>query len=115
MFTVSTGQFGMGPDQLGEISKPRRNPWVDEQIEDGTFGGEGAGLEAIAAGGLHSLFIDEKGTVNWIYFLVPHTWVLICHIVRSGHAEPTMTRHSVGLPKISRIPPIQAKPLTLMS
>jgi len=59
------GQFGMGPDVLGELSKPRRNPWVEEQIAKGTFGGEGAGVESIAAGGLHTLFIDEKGTVRW--------------------------------------------------
>lgn len=59
------GQFGMGPDVLGEMSKPRRNPWVEEQITKGTFGGEGAGVESIAAGGLHTLFVDEKGTVRW--------------------------------------------------
>jgi len=58
------GQFGMGPDVLGELTKPRRNPWVEEQTEKGTFGGEGAGIESIAAGGLHTLFVDEKGTVR---------------------------------------------------
>ncbi|KAF9450138.1 RCC1/BLIP-II [Macrolepiota fuliginosa MF-IS2] len=57
------GQFGMGPDVLDELTKPKRNPWVEEQIEEGTFGEEGAGLESIAAGGLHTLFTDEKGTV----------------------------------------------------
>lgn len=60
------GQFGMGPDHLGEFGKPRKNPWIEEQIGDGSFGGEGAGLEAVAAGGLHTLFIDEKGTVSSI-------------------------------------------------
>ena len=58
------GQFGMGPDHLGEFDKPRKNPWIDEKIGSGVFGGEGAGLEAIAAGGLHTMFIDEKGTVR---------------------------------------------------
>ncbi|KAF8897848.1 regulator of chromosome condensation 1/beta-lactamase-inhibitor protein II [Infundibulicybe gibba] len=57
------GQFGMGVDVLGELDKPKRNIWVEEQIEEGTFGEEGAGLESIAAGGLHSILIDEKGKV----------------------------------------------------
>lgn len=58
------GQFGMGPDFLGEFGKPKKSAWIEEQIEDGAFGGEGAGLEAVAAGGLHTLLIDEKGTVS---------------------------------------------------
>ncbi|THH30681.1 hypothetical protein EUX98_g3490 [Antrodiella citrinella] len=57
------GQFGMGPDALGDFEKPKRNPWIENAIEEGKFGEEGAGLEAIAAGGLHTLLIDEKGTV----------------------------------------------------
>lgn len=54
----------MGPDVLGEIQKPRKNPWVEEKMQEGEFGEEGAGLVAIAAGGLHSVFSDEKGTVG---------------------------------------------------
>ncbi|KZT12728.1 RCC1/BLIP-II [Laetiporus sulphureus 93-53] len=57
------GQFGMGPDLLDEFDKPRKNAWIEEKIREGLFGGPEAGLEAVAAGGLHSLFIDEKGTV----------------------------------------------------
>ncbi|KAF5387661.1 hypothetical protein D9615_000590 [Tricholomella constricta] len=57
------GQFGMGPDVLGELDKPKRNQWIEEQIEEGTFGEVGAGIESVVAGGLHTLFIDEKGTV----------------------------------------------------
>jgi regulator of chromosome condensation len=58
------GQFGAGPDDLGEKNKPKRNPWVDEKIAEGAFGtSAGAGIETIASGGLHTLFIDEKGTV----------------------------------------------------
>ncbi|GLB34025.1 putative RCC1 domain-containing protein [Lyophyllum shimeji] len=57
------GQFGMGPDILGELDKPKKNLWVEEQIQEGTFGGVGAGIESVAAGGLHTLFIDEAGTV----------------------------------------------------
>ncbi|EDR12344.1 uncharacterized protein LACBIDRAFT_158234, partial [Laccaria bicolor S238N-H82] len=57
------GQFGMGPDIIHELSKPKRNVWVEEKIEDGAFGEDGAGLESIAAGGLHSVLVDEKGTI----------------------------------------------------
>ncbi|TDL19080.1 RCC1/BLIP-II [Rickenella mellea] len=59
------GQFGMGPDEAnnGEFDKPRRNPWIDKKIEDGAFGEEHTGIEAIAAGGMHTMFIDEKGTI----------------------------------------------------
>lgn len=58
------GQFGMGPEFLGEFGKPKKSVWIEEQIANGTFGGQGAGLEAVAAGGLHTLFIDEQGTVS---------------------------------------------------
>jgi regulator of chromosome condensation len=57
----------MGSDLLDEIPKPKRSLWIEEQMEMGTFGGEGAGLEAIAAGGLHSLLLDENGTVSFQY------------------------------------------------
>ncbi|KAG6910937.1 hypothetical protein DXG01_005991 [Tephrocybe rancida] len=57
------GQFGMGPDDLGQHDKPKRNMWVEEQIQEGAFGADGAGIESIVGGGLHTLFIDEKGTV----------------------------------------------------
>jgi regulator of chromosome condensation len=57
------GQFGMGPDILSEITKPRKNAWVEEKIQEGAFGKDSAGFETIAAGGLHSIFVDENGTV----------------------------------------------------
>ncbi|TCD69877.1 hypothetical protein EIP91_005954 [Steccherinum ochraceum] len=57
------GQFGMGVDALGDYEKPKRNPWIEKAIQEGRFGEDDAGLETIAAGGLHSLFIDEKGAV----------------------------------------------------
>ncbi|KAF5363508.1 hypothetical protein D9756_000340 [Leucocoprinus leucothites] len=58
------GQLGMGPDEIEiEVPKLRRNKWVEKQMESGTFGDKGAGLESIAAGGLHTLFLDEQGTV----------------------------------------------------
>lgn len=54
----------MGPDILGELDKPKKSIWVEQKIQEGAFGSEGAGLESIVAGGLHSLFIDERGTVS---------------------------------------------------
>ncbi|KAJ7682527.1 regulator of chromosome condensation 1/beta-lactamase-inhibitor protein II [Mycena polygramma] len=57
------GQFGMGPDVLGELDKPKKHTWAEEQMEEGTFGDDNAGIETVAAGGMHSIFVDEKGTV----------------------------------------------------
>ncbi|KAJ3997686.1 regulator of chromosome condensation 1/beta-lactamase-inhibitor protein II [Lentinula boryana] len=57
------GQFGLGPDVLDEFDKPKKHSWAEEQMQEGTFGEEGAGLEEVAGGGMHSLFIDEKGTI----------------------------------------------------
>jgi len=58
------GQFGLGPDVLDELDKPKKHVWAEQQMQNGSFGEEGAGLEAIAGGGMHSLFVDEKGTVS---------------------------------------------------
>lgn len=58
------GQFGMGADALGEFDKPRKNAFIKSRMDEGTFGGPGAGFEAVAAGGLHTLFVDEVGTVS---------------------------------------------------
>ncbi|KAI0939150.1 hypothetical protein AcV5_000645 [Taiwanofungus camphoratus] len=57
------GQFGMGADLLNEFDKPKKSAWIEEKIQEGLFGESTAGLEAAAAGGLHSLFVDEKGAV----------------------------------------------------
>ncbi|KAG7096713.1 hypothetical protein E1B28_004127 [Marasmius oreades] len=57
------GQFGLGPDFLDELDKPRKHTWAEQQMQDGTFGDEGAGLETVAAGGMHSLLVDEKGII----------------------------------------------------
>lgn len=103
------GQFGMGPDCLGEYSAPKRNTWVDAKIKEGVFGSEGAGLEAVAAGGLHTLFLDEKGTVR-------HS--MLCYnsyshfLSRSGHVESTMTPRWVVSRKMSLTPTTQAPSLT---
>ncbi|KAI0280172.1 regulator of chromosome condensation 1/beta-lactamase-inhibitor protein II [Russula aff. rugulosa BPL654] len=62
--TGNFGQFGLGPSFLDELSKPTRNTWVEEKIAQGVFGsGPGSGIVGVVAGGLHSLFIDENGTV----------------------------------------------------
>lgn len=59
------GQLGLGIDLLpGQVNKIRRNHYVEEKIAEGAFGGENAGLEAVAAGGMHTLLIDEKGSVS---------------------------------------------------
>ena len=58
------GQFGLGPEVLHELPKPKRHVWIEKKIEEGIFGDVGAGIESVAAGGLHTVFIDEKGTVG---------------------------------------------------
>jgi regulator of chromosome condensation len=62
--TGNFGQFGMGPSFLDELPKPTRNTWVEEKIGQGVFGPRpNSGIVGVAAGGLHTLFIDESGTV----------------------------------------------------
>jgi regulator of chromosome condensation len=59
------GQFGMGTSFTGELEKPTRNKLVEEMInEGGAFGEDGAGIEFVASGGMHTLFVDEKGAVR---------------------------------------------------
>ncbi|KZT08092.1 RCC1/BLIP-II [Laetiporus sulphureus 93-53] len=53
----------MGTDFEEEVDKLRRNHYIDQLIEKGAFGGKDAGLESIAAGGMHSLLLDENGTI----------------------------------------------------
>ncbi|KAF8913764.1 regulator of chromosome condensation 1/beta-lactamase-inhibitor protein II [Gymnopilus junonius] len=61
--TGNFGQFGMGPDVLDELPKPKRNLWAEAEMEKNSFGENKAGMEFVASGGLHTIFIDEKGTV----------------------------------------------------
>ncbi|KAI0042291.1 RCC1/BLIP-II [Auriscalpium vulgare] len=62
--TGNFGQFGMGPNLLDEFATPRRNTWVEDKIAEGVFGTEsGAGVVAVAAGGMHSMFVDENGKI----------------------------------------------------
>lgn len=58
------GQFAEGHDNTGEVGKPRRNKWVEERIEQDVFGPNNGGLECIESGGMHSLLLDERGTVS---------------------------------------------------
>jgi regulator of chromosome condensation len=58
------GQLGMGPDVLDDAAKPKLHKWCQEAIEEGRFGGDGAGIESITAGGMHSFMIDEEGKVR---------------------------------------------------
>ncbi|CAG7849420.1 Guanine nucleotide exchange factor SRM1 AltName: Full=Pheromone response pathway component SRM1; AltName: Full=Pre-mRNA-processing protein 20; AltName: Full=Regulator of chromosome condensation; AltName: Full=Suppressor of receptor mutations 1; AltName: Full=mRNA transport protein 1 [Serendipita indica DSM 11827] len=60
------GQLGLGPDETTELTKPKLHAWCAEAIEEGRFGEPGAGIEAVAAGGMHSLMLDEQGKVwSW--------------------------------------------------
>ncbi|CAE6520459.1 unnamed protein product [Rhizoctonia solani] len=58
-----SSQFGMGPDATGEYPRPRMQKFFKAASDKGELGGEGAGIEALAAGGLHTLAIDEAGKV----------------------------------------------------
>ncbi|KAJ8483049.1 hypothetical protein ONZ51_g4956 [Trametes cubensis] len=64
LFTWGSGEMSqLVMDYNQEISKPRKNVFVAEKIEEDAFGDDGAGLESVAAGGLHTLLLDEKGTI----------------------------------------------------
>lgn len=57
------GQLGLGPDNTTELFKPKLHEWCAEAVSSGKFGEVGAGIEAVAAGGMHSLMVDEEGKV----------------------------------------------------
>ena len=72
------GQFGLGPDDLDEKGRPQLHTWCvqltkaladsrfEEQREDGELGPseDQGGIETLAAGGMHTLAIDQKGQVR---------------------------------------------------
>ncbi|WWC90461.1 uncharacterized protein L201_005396 [Kwoniella dendrophila CBS 6074] len=66
--TGDMGQFGLGPDELDEIPRPKLHSWFEEEIEDGKLSRDGkegnGGLESVACGGMHTLAIDEAGRVR---------------------------------------------------
>lgn len=52
-------------DVLGDISRPRLHTWFKEAIDAGALGSEvGAGVDALCAGGMHTLAVDEAGKVS---------------------------------------------------
>ncbi|KAH9846083.1 RCC1/BLIP-II [Lenzites betulinus] len=64
LFTWGSGEMSqLVMDYNEEIAKPRKNAFVAEKIEESAFGDDQAGLESVAAGGLHTLLLDEKGTI----------------------------------------------------
>ena len=62
--TGDFGQFGLGTETLGEISRPRLHAWFETASKGDTLGSEGAGVEKICAGGMHTLAVDEAGKVE---------------------------------------------------
>ncbi|WRT68651.1 uncharacterized protein IL334_005630 [Kwoniella shivajii] len=66
--TGDMGQFGLGPDELDEIPRPKLHSWFEDEVEDGKLSRDGAegsgGLESVACGGMHTLAIDEAGRVR---------------------------------------------------
>lgn len=58
-----SGQFGLGTDVTGDISRPRLHNWMEDAIKEGKLGGEGCGLQRACAGGMHTLALDESGKV----------------------------------------------------
>jgi len=58
------GQFGLGPDVLDEIGRPKLHSWIEEAIKEGKFGEKGAGFETLVAGGMHSIAVSPNGKVR---------------------------------------------------
>ena len=61
------GQYGLGPDHIGEFPKPRKHTWAEEKAREGVLRG---GVVGIEAGGMHSLFLDGEGNVRRLCLLV---------------------------------------------
>ena len=65
--------MGLIPDfHQNEWDKPKGNTLVEQMVEEGVFGADGASLEAIAVGGMHSLTIDKNRTVSDMFLLLTH-------------------------------------------
>lgn len=61
------GQLGLGTTVMNEQSSPKLHAWFESAIAGGVLGEEeGAGIERVAAGGMHTLVIDELGRVRRI-------------------------------------------------
>lgn len=101
--TGNAGQFGMGEDNLGELTKPQRNKLVEEMIQEGKFGEKGAGFQAVAAGGMSSLLVDEQGTVSSVLQCEKCNADMLCCLSRYGPAAQTIMPLWDGIPPMSQI------------
>lgn len=67
----------------------------EEFIEDGKLSKDGkegsGGLEAVVAGGMHTLAVDEAGKVSTGFTAMLH-WLRIANPARSGHGVSTTMR-----------------------
>jgi hypothetical protein len=78
------GQFGMGPDVVDQFEKPQRNTLMEKMIQEDNFSKKkGTGIERLAAEGISNLFVDERGTVSLISYVLYH---LFRPWLRCGHA-----------------------------
>lgn len=102
------GQLGMGEDLLGEYEKPMRNKIVEQKMQDGEFGEDDAGLEAVAAGGLFTLLLDEKGTVSLMFDFS----IYVLMNTRYGPSVPTTTPLSDDSQQMSPTPKMRANSST---
>jgi regulator of chromosome condensation len=59
-----SGQFGLGPDSLGDALRPKIHKWTEDAMAEGKLGDDGGGLAKICAGGMHTLALDESGKVS---------------------------------------------------
>jgi hypothetical protein len=90
--TGNFGQFGMGSNRTGEYGKPQQNMLVENMIESGDFG-EGLGGEYITSGGIHTIFVNERGRVGFVAIpsqRLSHIYILL----RYGPAVMLSARHT---------------------
>lgn len=67
------GQFGLGTTVMGEILRPRLHAWFEAATQTNILGDEdGAGVEFVCAGGMHTLAIDESGRVRLSFTFEKH-------------------------------------------
>lgn len=66
----SEGQMGLGkvPDNGLFVTKPTRHPWIEQKLSTGVFSnGPVNGIIGVATGAMHTLIIDEAGTVESLH------------------------------------------------
>lgn len=87
--TGDFGQLGLGVDVLGPVKRPRLHAWFKEAIETGKLGGEDAGVEFVAVGGMHNLVVDEAGRV-WSWGIVSTSPKIRQYWPLSSHYPPQL-------------------------